>query len=182
MKLLHTLFLLFLFSIGSAQQNVVKKGDTLYYNGEKFYKGLVVRFGSPSRDTKCTKEATGQETNEQYWQRLNAPDYYFPCKDFAFVWLGAGIYRRSASGAPAGYAGMEVEVIGFQNVGIGKSAVRCIVVDMLVHRNLPIGFFTNSRKEKKRKALVPEPYKSLSEFSFFSIDVAGAMDNKELVK
>ena len=178
MKLLHTLFLLAFFSNSYSQDQVIKKGDTLYYRGEKYYKGLIIRFGTPSRDTLCINEPAGQETNKEYQQRLKSQDYYYPCKDFAFAWLGSGLAQQAVSGIPAGYAGMDAEVIRIRKL----STKYCIIVDMLVHRNLPQGFFTNSRKERRRSEATPEHYKSLSAYSVFTIDVKGAMDNQELTK
>lgn len=70
-----------------AQDKSLLKGDTIFYDGSKFYKGQVLTLGYGS-----------------------AAD-----KSFAFVWTGSGF--AVGGNAPAGYGKSEIEIVKFQKGG-----------------------------------------------------------------
>ncbi|MBK7652554.1 MAG: hypothetical protein IPJ20_19955 [Flammeovirgaceae bacterium] len=77
--------------ISNAQEKSILKDDTLYYKGEKYYKGQIIIFNNPVTTS-------------------NAKYYGSDWKVYSSIWLGSGAGLNEAH-APIGYSMMEAEII-----------------------------------------------------------------------
>jgi hypothetical protein len=144
----------------NAQEKSILKHDTIYYKGEKYYKGQIVIFSNPVTTS-----------NAKYYGR----DW----KVYSYIWLGSGAGLNLAH-APIGYSMMEAEIIKIKkHVWVNpRIQENFIVVDMFVGQHLPIhNFFSDQARHDK---ISPE-YRSLSDYSTFTIYLQGAVDNNEII-
>jgi hypothetical protein len=146
--------------ICNAQEKSILDHDTLYYKGEKYYKGQIVIFSNPVTTS-------------------NAKYYGSDWKIYSYIWLGSGAGLNKAH-APIGYSMMEAEIIKIKkHVWVAPRIQEYfIVVDMFVGQHLPIHNFFS---DQKRRDKIPSEYKSLSDYTTFTIYLQGAVNNNEIL-